>query len=504
MAERRWLKNFSPVSGQTTFQPESGLTTYGGFAWVLPLIVLSACSAVGPDFARPATPAVTQYTEGRQPTATVSAPGPQGAAQAFQDNAEVPADWWTRFQSPALNSLVEAGLKNNPTLAAAEASLTNAQQTALAQRDNLMLPAVDAQASQTRQRLSTASFGMPGQVNTFNLTNVTVGVSYNFDLFGGNRRRVESFDAQVDAESYRFKAARAALAANIVTTAIREAALRDQIEAVESMVKAEGKTLELLKVRAQAGAVSQNDVMLQQTTVAQTEASLPGLQKQLAQTRHQLSVYVGRFPSEGGLPTFRLADLRLPTDLPVSVPSRLVGQRPDIKVSEALLHAATAQLGVAISDVLPNLSLTASYGQIGLRPGDLFTSSSPIWSLGGTLLQPIFHGGALKAGQRSAEAAVDQAAANYRATVLNAFQNVADVLRALETDAAALAAQETAARAAEVSLELARTQFSAGAVSYLTLLVAEDRFNQTRQSLALAQSARLADTAALYLAMGGG
>lgn len=462
--------------------------------------LIAGCGMVGPDFERPAAPSVGQYTEGAQP-ATAS---DQSTPQTFNRDQAVQADWWTLFHSTALNALIEEGLKNNPSLAAAEAALVNARESASAERSNLLIPAVNAQLGETRQRLSPEAFGFPGNPNTFNLTNASVQVSYTLDFFGANRRQVESMEAQVDAERYLLQAARVTLAANIVTTAIREAALREQLRASEAVEQLESRTLGILETREKLGAISQTEVQLQRATLAQTRATLPGLQKQLAQTRHQLAVYVGKFPGEAGLPRFELKDMTLPQQLPVSVPSALVRQRPDILVSEAQLHQASANLGLTIAGAYPNVTLSASFGSIATRPGDLFNAGSTIWSLGGNLVQPLFHGGALQAEQRAAQAALEQAAAQYRQTVLNAFQNVADVLRALEADATTLAAQTDAAGASRRSLTLAQAQYTSGGISFLTLLSAEERDNQAQLALIQAQATRLADSAALFLAMGGG
>ncbi len=464
------------------------------------VVLLSGCTMVGPDFTKPAAPNVTRYTEGDQ-TATVAN---QDLFQKLNNDQAVQADWWKLFHSTALNDLIEAGLKNNPTVAAAEAALTNALESTNAQRSNLLIPAVNAQAGETRQRLSPEAFGFPGSPNTFSLTNASVQVSYTLDFFGANRRQLESMEAQVDAERYLLQAARVTLAANIVTTAIREAALREQLRASEAVERIESKTLSILEIRERLGAISQTEVQLQRATLAQTRATVPGLQKQLAQTRHQLATYVGKFPGEDGLPRFELKDIVLPQQLPVSVPSALVRQRPDILVSEAQLHQATANLGMTIAGAYPNVTLSSSFGSIATRPGDLFNTGSTIWSLGGNLVQPLFRGGALQAEQRAAQAALDQAAAQYRQTVLNAFQNVADVLRALDADAATLVAQTDAAGASRRSLTLAQAQYASGGISFLTLLSAEERDSQTQLALIQAQATRLADSAALFLAMGGG
>lgn len=465
----------------------------------LPLL-LAGCGMVGPDFMKPAAPTVATYTEGVQPAVTSGT----ASGQTFKLEQNIPRDWWTLFHSPALNELITTGLKNSPTVMAAEAAFVNARESANVGRDTLSVPAVDANVSEERQRLSTATFGLPGGSHTFNLTNATVGVSYTLDLFGGNRRRIESLEAQVEASGYLLQAARITLAANIATTAIREAALRAQIRSTEDMIQLEGRNLDILLKRETLGAVSQTEVQVQRTTLAQTRASLPALQRQLAQTRHQLAAYVGRFPGEAGLSTFELEGLTLPQQLPLSVPSALVRQRPDIQVAEAQLHQATADMGVSISNAYPNITLSSSFGSIATRPADMLSSIAPIWSLGAGIAQPLFHGGALEAGQRAAQAALDQSAAQYRQSVLNAFQNVADVLRALETDDVALAAQTQATDAAHRSMTLAQAQYAAGAISYLTLLAAQDRDSQVRLNLVQAQANRFADTAALFLALGGG
>ncbi|MDE2260617.1 MAG: efflux transporter outer membrane subunit [Betaproteobacteria bacterium] len=469
-------------------------------ALVFLLTMLAGCTMVGPDFSKPAAPGVNQYTENTQPTTVTD----HDVTQTFSRDQDIQADWWKLFHSTALNELIEVGLKNNPSVAAAEAALVNARESVSAQRDNLFIPAINAQAGEIRQRLSPEAFGFPGNPSTFSLTNASVQVSYTLDFFGANRRQIESMEAQVEAERYLLQAARVTLAANIVTTAIREASLRDQLHASETVEQLESKTLGILEIRERLGAVSQTEVQLQRASLAQARAIVPGLQKQLAQTRHQLAVYVGKFPGETGLPHFQLKDLTLPQKLPVSVPSALVHQRPDILISEAQLHQATANLGLTIAGAYPNVTLSASFGAIATRPGDLFNTGSSIWSLGGSLVQPLFHGGALEAEQRAAQAALDQAAAQYRQTVLNAFQNVADVLRALESDASTLAAQSDASGASLRSLSLAQAQYASGGISFLALMNAEERQNQTQLALIQAQAARLADSAALFLAMGGG
>ena len=470
----------------------------------LPLALLAGCSPVGPDFVRPAAPAVAHYTEGSQPGGTPAVRTRDGDAQAFVSGAEVPSDWWRLFHSKKLDDLIEKALQHSPTIDAARAALENAREYANAQRGNLMFPAVNAQLGETRQRLSPEAFGFPGSPTTFSLTNANVGVSYTLDFFGANRRQLEGLEAQAEAESHLLRAAQATLAANIATTAIREAGLRAQIKASRSVAEVEKRTLEILQARERLGGVSDMEVQQQRATLSQTQASIPALERQLAQARHQLAVYAGEFPADAQLPQFELDDLQLPQKLPVSLPSALVHQRPDILVSEAMLHQATANLGMTIAGVYPNVTLSASYGAMALVPGTLMNPGSTVWNLGTNLAQPLFRGGALEAGERAAQAALEQAAAQYRQTVLAAFQNVADVLRTLETDAGTLAAQADNADASRRSLALAQAQYANGGISFLGLLTAQEHDSQAQIALVQAQSARLADSAALFLAMGGG
>ncbi|MEJ2034490.1 MAG: efflux transporter outer membrane subunit, partial [Deltaproteobacteria bacterium] len=294
------------------------------------------------------------------------------------------------------------------------------------------------------------------------------------------------------------------LTANLATTAIQEASLRAQIDETLEMLAAERQQLALVERQFELGAVPRASVLTQQTELARTRSLLPPLEKRLAFTRHALAALAGRLPSEGGLPSFNLEALRLPEELPVSLPSALVRQRPDIRASESLLHEACAAVGVATANLYPQITLSGSYGVESSDVGDLFTGQNVIWNLGAGLLQPIFNGGELSARRRAAIAAYDQAAAQYRQTVLQAFQNVADVLRALETDARSVRAQADAETAAKTTLDLTRKQFDLGAISYLSLLVAQRDYLQARISLVAAQAQRYADTAALFQALGGG
>lgn len=466
-------------------------------------LLIGGC-AVGPDFQSPQAPAAASggaYTATPVAQETASAPGLGGASQRLLAGQDIPAQWWTLFHSDALEQLIRAALVQSPNLAAAQAALRQAQETLNAQTGALRYPNVGLQLGAERQRANTYT---AAGVADFNLYNASVNVSYTLDLFGGNRRALEGLAAAVDYQRFQVEAAYLALTANLVTTAIREASLRAQLQATREVLALQEKQLSVVDVQFNAGAVARSAVLTQRTQVTQTRATIPPLEKLLAQTRHQLSVYAGKLPSELGLPEFQLESLQLPQELPLSLPSSLVRQRPDIRANEALLHEASAQIGVATAAQYPQLILSASYGSSAFEASQLFTPAATLWSLAAGLTQPIFNGGALSAKKRAAVAAYDQAQAQYRATVLGAFQNVADALRAIESDAQALSAQAQAEALAREALTLTNDQYRLGAVSYLQLLDAQRTYQQTRISLVQAQAARYADTAALFQALGGG
>ena len=466
--------------------------------------MITGC-AVGPDFRSPDAPVVREYTPEPLPKETVSVPVHGGETQSFVSGRDIPAEWWAIFRSDALDRLVRQALKESPTLAAAEASLRQAQENLRARSGTVYYPSVDGKFSVDRQRYTGASSGQPSaEPNTFTLYNASVSVSYTLDIFGGGRRELEGLRAQVDYQNFQLEAAHLTLTSNIVTTAVQEASLRSQIRATRDIIEMLQNQLDIVTSQFELGGVSKTDVLVQQTQLAQTRATLPPLEKELAATRNQLAVYLGRFPGEGGLPEFELEGLHLPGELPVSLPSSLVRQRPDIRASEELLHAASAQVGVATANLYPQITLTGSLGSSGVRIEDLFSGGTALWSLAAGLTQPIFRGGELTAKRRAAIAAYDQALAQYRDSVLQAFRNVADSLYALETDARTLRAQADAEASARDSLSLTRDQFRLGAVNYLTLLVAQYQYHLARINLVRAQAARFADTAALFQSLGGG
>ncbi|PKN61560.1 MAG: RND transporter [Deltaproteobacteria bacterium HGW-Deltaproteobacteria-15] len=476
------------------------------FLKAIPLVAvtvfsLTGCAAVGPNFRSPATPSPSlPYTETALPSATAGARVEGGAPQKFAFARELPAQWWNLFRSPELDALIKQGLTESPTLAAARAALQSSRENLRATSGALRYPAIDAGVEASRQR---DPVDPPGDKPEFSLYNASVQVSYTLDLFGKVRRTIEAQQALVDYQELQYEAAYLTLTSNIVTTAVREASYRAQLAATREIVAAQEKQLALVKRQFELGVVAKSSVLSQESELARTRAKIPPLEKQLSFTRHALSVLAGRFPSDGG-PEFNLDSLHLPEELPVTLPSDLVRQRPDIRASEALLHEASAQVGVATADLYPQINLNAGFGFEALATGVLFNGHSAAWNIGASLLQPVFRGGELKAKKRAAVAAYEQATEEYRSTVLQAFQNVADVLRALETDARTLNAQAEVARVAKANLELIERQFKIGKVGYLSLLIAQRDYQEALIGLIEARADRYSDTAALFQALGGG
>lgn len=467
-------------------------------------LMLAGC-AVGPDFERPTAPAAAGYTPQPLPETTAAAVGvPGGVAQRFRVGENIAAQWWTLFQSPMLDTLIEQALKNNPSLQTAEAALREAQENQYAQR-GILFPAIAGSLSPMRQK-SYGAFGSGGAVSVpaYTITTASVEVSYALDIFGAARRSYESTTALTEQARYQMEAAYLALTSNVVVAAVQFASLRAQIEATQAILNAQEQQLGVLVRQLELGGVAEADVLTQRTAAAQTRAQLPMLEKQLSQSRSQLLALAGRFPDEALGAEFDFFDMRLPEDLPVSLPSQLVQQRPDIRASEASLHAASARIGVATAFMLPQIPLNARFGSSASNFGDLFVAGSGIWSLSASLTQPLFRGGELLHRKRAAVAAYDGAAAQYRGTVLTAFQNVSDVLNALQVDADALKASLDAERAGAENLEIAQSRYQGGATNFLTLLDAQRTYQQTRIALIQAQASRYADTAVLFVALGGG
>lgn len=480
-------------AGQTHVLRLASLALIAGFA---------GCAA-GPDFERPPAPEVVDYTATPVTMQTEPAPTKPGEAQRLVIGMSVDAHWWRRFRSPRLDTLIEQALDASPTLAAARATLRQAQEIHAAQAGSTLYPRADAGIGAQRQRLNPGTLGQVGEAREFSLYNASVGVRYNLDLAGANRRAAEALAARADYRRYELDAARLTLAGNLATGAITRARLAAQIEATEVILRGQEEQVQLARERVRLGVAAPDEILALQTLAEQTRAELPLLHKQMQQTEHLLAVLAGRAPGTGGIPDFTLTEFTLPAELPLVVPSELVRRRPDIQASEALLHAANADYGAAVARLYPQLDLSASLGSQALDTGVLFGSGSAVWNLAGQLTQPLFDR-ALPARRRAALAAVDAATANYQGVVLEALRNVADTLRAVENDAEALVAMAAADEAAQNSLRSVERQYRLGAASYVQLLIAQQQAQRTRLGLAAARALRLADSVALYQAIGAG
>jgi NodT family efflux transporter outer membrane factor (OMF) lipoprotein len=468
-------------------------------------VMMTSGCAVGPNFKHPAPPTVQAYLPEPLPAHTESATVAGGDAQRFVEGMNIPAQWWTLFQSPALDALIQLAFKNNSSVQSAQAALREADENYYAQRGTL-LPAAQAGYSFERQRNATGTLAptLSSGDSIFNLHTAQVSVSYVLDVFGGARRETESLHSLAESQKYQLEATYLTLVSNVVTTAIAEAAARAQLAATEGIVRSEREALQILRRQYEIGSIAMTDVMAQEAALATTEATVPALMKELEQSRHALATLAGHFPGESVDEHFELGSLHLPEDLPVTVPAQLVRQRPDVLAAEAQLHSATAKVGVAIANMLPQITLTGNEGGASTQFGQLFAAGNTFWAGGASLTQTLFSGGALLHKERAAQAELDQAGAQYRSAVLTAFQNVADTLTALQFDAQALNASVRAEHAAAESLLTVRGNVELGSVGYLALLNAQQTYQQAVLTLAQAQANRYSDTAALFQALGGG
>jgi NodT family efflux transporter outer membrane factor (OMF) lipoprotein len=470
------------------------------------VVNLPAC-AVGPDFKRPAAPTATGYGSAPVQGQTVSADGTAGNAQHFIAAMDIPGQWWTLFQSPKLDHVVEQALKANPDVGAAQAALRQAHELYLAQWTGFF-PTVQGNFSADRARNALGSIANPTslpQTNPYyNLYTAQLTVSYLPDVWGATRRQVEIAKAQAESTRFQLEATYLTLSSNVVVTVVQEASLRGQIAATLRALELQHQLTEFVQKQRLLGTASDLEILAQQSLEAQTAQTLPPLQKQLGQTRDALTALLGRLPADEPEETFRLDELALPADIPVSVPSKLIEQRPDVRQAEENMHMASAAVGVAIADMLPQFAITGDIGSSALKLQQLFTPYTGFWNVGASLTQTLFDSGALLHKKRAADAALDQAAAQYRAAVILACQNVADSLRALQSDADALKASAAAERAAKQTLDFARQQRLLGTISLVAVLNAEQSYVQAELSLVQAQANRFADTAGLFQSLGGG
>jgi NodT family efflux transporter outer membrane factor (OMF) lipoprotein len=491
-------------------------------------LLLGSC-AVGPRYHTPEAPPHSGYTVRPLPGTTAEAAVHGGASQRLIADGDIPFEWWERFQSPDLNALVAKAFAANPTITAAQAALREAQELVRAQR-GFFFPSIGATFQAERHKVSgntnsSSTIGVQGSglnklpaiaetpdalkswphnlpsYYTFYTAKLTVGFAP--DVFGGNWRQVESLAAQAESQKFALEATYITLAANVAAAAIQEASLRAQIRATQEIITADGKALEILRAQFKAGFVMRIDVAAQEAQLANDETKLAPLERQSEQTRDLLRALAGNLPNRED-EAFDLESLQLLSDIPVSLPANLIRQRPDIRAAEAQLHSANAAVGVAIAAMLPQFSITGEYGGNATKVSQMFSSGGPFWNIYGNLTQPLFQGGTLLHQKRAANAALRQALALYRSTVLTAYQNVADALHATVADADTLAADVDAESSAKVTYELTRRQLEAGGITYLAVLSAETAYQQTVLTRIQAQATRYADTVALFAALGGG
>jgi NodT family efflux transporter outer membrane factor (OMF) lipoprotein len=472
-------------------------------ATAITALLLAGCS-VGPDFKKPSAPEVSGYAPAPLTATSGTTNVTGGEPQRFVNGGDIPGEWWTLFHSKPLNDLIELSLSNNPTIKSAQAALKVAKENVLAQKGSYF-PTISGMFSAARQKTSQEIAPVPNSSALyFSLYTPQVSVSYVPDVFGVNRRTVESLTAQEEQARFALAATHITLSANVAAAAIQEASLRAQIEVTRHLVDINSNMLQASRRQFAVGYAGRLDVATQESQLAQVAATLPPLLKQLAQQEDLLAALSGRFPGQGPAAGFEFSSMHLPEELPVSLPSQLVAQRPDVRQAEETLHAASAQVGIAVANRLPTITLSADAGSMALEAAKIFSSGNGFWTLAGSVTQPIFQGGALLHKERAARAAYTQAAEEYRSTVLTAFQNVADTLHGLQQDANGLDAAASARDAAKVALDLAQAQFQTGYAGYISLLNAEQTYLQASLSLVQAQANRYSDTAALFQALGGG
>lgn len=472
--------------------------------FLITLIMLNGC-AVGPQYKRPLSPVPKAYTSKALGSQTISTPAPLGKKQSFKPGEDIPAEWWALFHSKPLNQLVIASFKHNPSVGSARASLHAALETVYAQR-GAFLPFVGASFTASPQKTAGVLQSLlANNKYDFSLYTGQLFVSYTLDVFGGVRRQFESLVAQAEFQQLQLEATYLTISTNVVNAAIQEAALREQIQVTKQIIASQAHIVTIYQRRQKLGDSAIADIATQESTLAATQATLPPLEKQLTIQRDLINALTGRLPDDAATPIFKLNTLQLPSTLPLSLPSTLLEHRPDIRAAEAQMHSANALIGVATANRLPNVTIGfTNLGALALNLAGLFASNAQFWALAGIVTQPIFDGGTLLHRQRFAKALYEQSAAQYRLTILNAFQNVADTLEAIKADAITLNIANKAANASFKSLQIARRQLGLGDGTTLTILINEQLYLQAKLNLIQAQVNRLSDTVALFQALGGG
>jgi NodT family efflux transporter outer membrane factor (OMF) lipoprotein len=468
------------------------VATLRRLALLAPLLAAAGCTQ-GPDF----SPPPVAEGEGNPLTAprTAETGVAGGESQTFLLGGDLPGEWWQLFASPELNELIRQALAGNPDLRSAQASLRQAEAN-LQAGSSVLYPQVTGSAGSGRQ--------IQGSGNFYNVFNANVGVSYVLDVFGGEKRTVEGLAAQVDYEKYQLAGTYLTLTANVVTTAVQIAAAQDQLQATEDIIASEERQLSLVNDRFAVGSAARAEVLAARAQLETTQASLPALQKNIETDQHELAALLGRAPDRMPPLKLTLSNFTLPRELPVSLPSSLVRQRPDIQAQEALLHAASAQIGVAQANQFPQFTLTGSTGVQSAHFTDLFGENALLFGLAGGVVQPLFDAGQREAQTNAAKASYQAVEAQYRGTVIHAFQNVADCLTALRSDALALKSAYAAMIDGRDSVELTQDRYAAGTVGYVTLLVQQQQYQQARIAYTTTLASRYSDTAALFQALGGG
>lgn len=479
---------------ESSMKSRTSLITATRGATFIAAALLAACT-VGPDYQRPQAPDTQAYTN--ETLASLQ----DGNGQHLAPGQNPDAQWWTGFHSDALDATMRQAVAGNHGLAAAQATLAQARETVNAAAGALY-PQVNLDAGAGRQKYG-AQFSGPETFPIFNYYSVGPSVSYLVDYTGGQRRAVEQQRAQADYQAFQLQAAYLSLTGNVAQQALAIASARAQIAAAEQLLEEDRKNLSLVQSAFAAGSVTRVDVLSAQSQLANDQTLLPPLRQQLSVARHALSILAGKAPADWVPPDFELDQLQLPQTLPLSLPSELAHRRPDILAAEAQLHAATATVGVATSNLYPQINLTASIGQQSTTLSHLFDASSTAWGVAAGLTAPLFDGGTLRAQRRGAQDAAKAALDTYEQTVLQSFGQVADVLTALDHDAEQLAAQKNALDSAEANLDLTRQSYSVGNVGVLQVLDAERQHQQARLGYVRAQAQRYQDTAQLYLALGG-
>ncbi len=466
----------------------------------------TGCTTVGPNFKPPPAPTVMRYTSPDERTA----PDPDAGSAPPQTIAlgeKVTADWWTLFRSPDLDGLVKQAIAGSPTLDSAEARLTEAREGVVEARSALY-PQIGFNASIAGDKQSLSTFGLPSSAfplpDSYELFQFGPSASYTLDLFGGTRRKIEQQAALADFQGDQLDAAYLTLTGDTVTQAIRVASVRAQLKALSDILAIDQQNLELVQTERKTGTVPDSDVVTAESQLATDKTLRPDLDQQLSVAKHALAVLTGRAPGGWSPPDFDLSALTLPSELPVSLPSDLIHQRPDILAAESLLHASSARIGIATAQLYPEITLSAGLSASSLNGGALFDPSGLVWSIAGGLTQPIFDGGRRKAQRRAALADFKASAADYKQTVLLSFGQVADVLQALTHDADLLASQQRALELASESERLQRINYGAGGVGLIDLLDAQRQYQQARLGYVRAQAQRYQDTIQLLVAMGGG